>query len=581
MMTMMASLTKMSLMICLVVDGHWSEWDEWECEGSCGTSTFISYRSCNNPKPRYMGKTCEGYFVRKNNSSCKGLVECGQNCTRRRYGYQCAFTCDNCVSNCHPVNGSCAECLPGWRDPRLACNTPCPEWTYGFRCEMMCEKKCGVDCVSRVDGACPESNMMFISSVWTVLLLGLITLAFIALWYNEATRLTLLLMVSAIKGKNYIWRYKNKKGEKILVLTTPNLYKKLTSTKKKKGRKGKKSTRVFLSEVDGQTIRTGKKRSKKKKKAKASAKGDTGKKFRKKKLSAKKLAKKRARKLAKKKRKQLQQTAGSSTQVDGKDAADVTPSMWSEITSYVKESIKYNSLASTPNQPSPKSVSEVPSTNVSGGKDTDTKMAAQIKTKSSSTNASATKGSKSPESPKNIFEPPSPNIVSTRRKSEPPSLKIHSPKSKSEPPSPKIPSPKTKSQPPSPKIDSPKTKSQPPSPKIDSPKTKSQPPSTKGSYTNIPPKAKSKPPSTYVSSAQASQTMGSPKTKSKASSPAASTVQAPFGTTEAKAEHLPSASTVKSPFGTTEAKADLPPKAEPAQGSTTTEPDQNKLCTLS
>lgn len=44
-----------------VVDGGWTEWDEWsECSVTCDNGTQTRHRSCTNPLPQYGGKDCEG-----------------------------------------------------------------------------------------------------------------------------------------------------------------------------------------------------------------------------------------------------------------------------------------------------------------------------------------------------------------------------------------------------------------------------------------------------------------------------------------------------------------------------------------
>lgn len=44
-----------------LVDGGWSDWDEWsECSVTCGNGTQQRSRSCNNPAPLHDGKDCTG-----------------------------------------------------------------------------------------------------------------------------------------------------------------------------------------------------------------------------------------------------------------------------------------------------------------------------------------------------------------------------------------------------------------------------------------------------------------------------------------------------------------------------------------
>ncbi|KAJ7402293.1 A disintegrin and metalloproteinase with thrombospondin motifs 18 [Pitangus sulphuratus] len=43
------------------VNGQWSAWSEWsECTRSCGGGVTYQERHCNNPKPQYGGKFCQG-----------------------------------------------------------------------------------------------------------------------------------------------------------------------------------------------------------------------------------------------------------------------------------------------------------------------------------------------------------------------------------------------------------------------------------------------------------------------------------------------------------------------------------------
>eukprot|EP00076_Gallus_gallus_P010485 XP_004944310.3 A disintegrin and metalloproteinase with thrombospondin motifs 18 isoform X2 [Gallus gallus] len=43
------------------VNGHWSAWSEWsQCTRTCGGGVTYQERHCNNPKPQYGGKFCQG-----------------------------------------------------------------------------------------------------------------------------------------------------------------------------------------------------------------------------------------------------------------------------------------------------------------------------------------------------------------------------------------------------------------------------------------------------------------------------------------------------------------------------------------
>lgn len=47
--------------MCILVDGAWSDWEQWErCSLSCGYGTKERKRICNNPSPQFDGKICSG-----------------------------------------------------------------------------------------------------------------------------------------------------------------------------------------------------------------------------------------------------------------------------------------------------------------------------------------------------------------------------------------------------------------------------------------------------------------------------------------------------------------------------------------
>lgn len=57
------------------VDGHWGRWSAWSaCSQSCGVGKQTRTRLCNDPPPKYTGKSCVG--TNTSNQSCK-LVTCG------------------------------------------------------------------------------------------------------------------------------------------------------------------------------------------------------------------------------------------------------------------------------------------------------------------------------------------------------------------------------------------------------------------------------------------------------------------------------------------------------------------------
>ena len=45
----------------LIVDGNWGKWTDFgECSKTCGDGLKKRMRECNNPAPKYGGKSCEG-----------------------------------------------------------------------------------------------------------------------------------------------------------------------------------------------------------------------------------------------------------------------------------------------------------------------------------------------------------------------------------------------------------------------------------------------------------------------------------------------------------------------------------------
>ncbi|XP_032223331.2 SCO-spondin isoform X3 [Nematostella vectensis] len=57
------------------LDGHWSDWSEWSrCSRQCGGGVHRRIRDCNNPRPAYGGKYCEGLAYET--GQC-GMKSCG------------------------------------------------------------------------------------------------------------------------------------------------------------------------------------------------------------------------------------------------------------------------------------------------------------------------------------------------------------------------------------------------------------------------------------------------------------------------------------------------------------------------
>ena len=51
------------------VHGNWSNWSNWtECSATCGVGARSRERHCDNPRPAYGGRPCEG--IHKDKKSC-------------------------------------------------------------------------------------------------------------------------------------------------------------------------------------------------------------------------------------------------------------------------------------------------------------------------------------------------------------------------------------------------------------------------------------------------------------------------------------------------------------------------------
>ncbi|XP_062620366.1 IgGFc-binding protein-like [Saccostrea cucullata] len=98
------------------VNGNWGSWGRWStsCSKTCGTGVQTRVRPCNNPSPKYGGKTCSG-----TSTSTK-----------------------SCITKYCPVNGgwgswyswaSCSKnCGGGTQSRYRYCNRPSPK--YGGKC---------------------------------------------------------------------------------------------------------------------------------------------------------------------------------------------------------------------------------------------------------------------------------------------------------------------------------------------------------------------------------------------------------------------------------------------------------------
>ena len=67
-----------SFSLCIAVDGKWSGWDPYGvCSVTCGGGKQKRSRTCTNPRPVGIGKTCPGtntQFKDCNKTSCPGKL---------------------------------------------------------------------------------------------------------------------------------------------------------------------------------------------------------------------------------------------------------------------------------------------------------------------------------------------------------------------------------------------------------------------------------------------------------------------------------------------------------------------------
>lgn len=65
--------------IYVSVDGEWGEWGNWSaCQKTCGHSTRIRTRNCDNPSPNAGGLDCQGQSLEFQNCSrvvCPGAYK--------------------------------------------------------------------------------------------------------------------------------------------------------------------------------------------------------------------------------------------------------------------------------------------------------------------------------------------------------------------------------------------------------------------------------------------------------------------------------------------------------------------------
>ena len=58
------------------MDGGWTTWEDWRtCRSPCGGGVQYRHRSCENPKPNFLGSSCNGSSYDQqecNNQTCPG-----------------------------------------------------------------------------------------------------------------------------------------------------------------------------------------------------------------------------------------------------------------------------------------------------------------------------------------------------------------------------------------------------------------------------------------------------------------------------------------------------------------------------
>ncbi|KAH9509690.1 hypothetical protein Btru_044257, partial [Bulinus truncatus] len=76
---------------------------------------------CKVPHESVIDIQCPGESEVTKEGLCRPHRRCEEECPQGTFGSQCTLDCSNCESKCHPMNGSCTECKPGWTQPQFAC----------------------------------------------------------------------------------------------------------------------------------------------------------------------------------------------------------------------------------------------------------------------------------------------------------------------------------------------------------------------------------------------------------------------------------------------------------------------------
>ena len=132
------------------VHGGWSAWSSWSsCTASCSTGTILRYRICNNPVPRYGGKTCNGNSTQQLSCNSQACPINGGWSDWSQWSY-CSRTCSSgsqvrfrTCSNPSPQHGG-QSCPGNSSDFRYRDFGPCPvhghwaTWSQWSVCSKTC-----------------------------------------------------------------------------------------------------------------------------------------------------------------------------------------------------------------------------------------------------------------------------------------------------------------------------------------------------------------------------------------------------------------------------------------------------------
>ncbi|XP_059156419.1 uncharacterized protein LOC131941271 isoform X2 [Physella acuta] len=131
------------------IDGQWGIWKEWDCSPLCNDSRLSRYRVCDEPRPAYGGRLCDGTAKEFKNGTCRRKI-CPEECPAWSWGVDCLHTCQNCQSECNKTLGSCEVCHAGYKDPKNGCKRECSIYQYGINCAFSCIEKCNADCSDKI-----------------------------------------------------------------------------------------------------------------------------------------------------------------------------------------------------------------------------------------------------------------------------------------------------------------------------------------------------------------------------------------------------------------------------------------------